>query len=124
TVKSYMYARAVYNARRGDKPTITDGYAPISEFRNISDACVKRMAELPLPLRTDDAKEAWWKEAKLAIEDFWNHNSGEYQRAMDQVDEKSVTVIQYGSTSKQSYVFNQIRDTFYDVLDRYVARIK
>src|SRR5438270_12281004 len=93
-VKSFMYARAVYHARRGDKPTITDGYAPISEFRNISDACVKRMAELPLPLRTDDAKEAWWKEAKLAIEDFWNHNSGEYQRAMDQVDEKSVTVIE------------------------------
>jgi hypothetical protein len=71
---------------------------------------------------TFSAKEAWWKEAKVAIEDFWNHNSSEYQRAMEEVDEKSVTVVKYGSTSKQSYVLNQIRDTFYDLVDRYVAR--
>jgi hypothetical protein len=121
-VKSFMYAQAVYTARRGEKPTITDGYAPISEFREISDERVKRIALLPLPLSAKGAKEAWWKEAKIAIEEFWNHNLSEYQRAMDQVDEKTVDVIRHGSTSKDSYVWNQIRDAFYDVLDRYVAR--
>ena len=119
-MKSFMYARAVYDARRGEKPTITDGYAPTSEFRNISDACLKRIAELPLPLRIN--KEAWWKKAKVTIEDFWNHNPSEFQKAMDQVDEKSVNVILKGGTSKQSYVLNQIRDTFYAIVDRYFAR--
>lgn len=119
-VKSFRYAKAVYHARRGEKPTITDGYAPTSEFRNISDACLKQIAELPLPLRIN--KEAWWKKAKVAIEDFWNHNPSEYQKAMNQVDEKSVDVILKGITSKQSYVLNQIRDTFYDVIERAINR--
>jgi len=118
-VKSFMYARAVYDARRGEKSTITDGYAPRSEFRKISDACLKQIAGLPLPLRIN--KEAWWKKAKVAIEDFWNHNPSEYQKAMNQIDEKSVDVVLKGITSKQSYVLNQIRDTFYAIVDRYVA---
>jgi hypothetical protein len=119
-VKSFMYARSVYNARRGDKPTITDRYAPVSEFREISDKRLKRIALLPLPLCTHHAKEAWWKESKIAIVDFWNHHSNEFQKAMAYA--KYVNVVQHGSTSEESYVLNQIRDTFYDLIDRYVAK--
>jgi hypothetical protein len=123
-VKSFMYARTVYHARRGEKPTVTDGYVPISEFRKISDERLKQIAELPPHLRTDEAKEAWWRKARVEIVDFWNHNPSEFEKAMAVVDEKSVDVILHGRTSKQSYVLNQMRDKFYEVVDRYVARKK